>query len=259
MSKNIIAAEPRLDIVRNGLTLWLDASLQSSYPGSGSTWFDLSGNDQNFTLYNSPTYSTNNGGELLFSGTNDYARIINSTAIDSSASSGTIDFWFRSIYSSLGPHGGRLISFSDSSGTGSDTTSTQGSNKDYNNYLCIVKNNPAESISLWYKANPSTFGPSTLVNTNSYFNAAITWDTSGGSMTFKFYLNSTNSNTTTVTQSPYGSAASTITIGQNCAGALSNPFENTSCAFSNIKLYSRALTSAEISHNYNVTKSRFGL
>jgi len=31
-------------IIKNGLTLWLDADNPNSYPGSGNTWFDLSGN-----------------------------------------------------------------------------------------------------------------------------------------------------------------------------------------------------------------------
>src|SRR6056300_111169 len=37
-------------IVRDGLVLHLDAANVKSYPGSGSTWFDLSGNGNNFTL-----------------------------------------------------------------------------------------------------------------------------------------------------------------------------------------------------------------
>ena len=245
--------------VRDGLVLYLDAANARSYPKSGTTWFDRSGNGQNFTLYNSPTFSTNNGGELLFSGSNDYARIRNSSSIDLLSSNGTIEVWFRTISGTLGGTYVRLISFSDETGTGSDTTSTQGTNRDYDNYLCLVKNNTAESLGLWYKNNPNAFGPATLVNTNTYFNAVISWSTSGASMTFNFYLNSTNTNTSTVTQSGYSIDASTITIGQNCAAALTNPQENSSCAFSSMKLYNRALTAAEIQQNYNALKGRFGL
>ena len=72
-------------------------------------------------------------------------------------------------------------------------------------------------------------------------------------------MNSTNTNTSTVTQSGYSIDASTITIGQNCAAALTNPQENSSCAFSSMKLYNRALTAAEIQQNYNALKGRFGL
>jgi hypothetical protein len=246
-------------IVRDGLVLDLDAGVRDSYPGSGTTWRDLSVYNENFTLYNSPTFSTNYGGELLFSGLNDYARITTSSSIDSSASNGTIEVWFRTISSTLGVTYARLVSFSDATGTGSDTTSTQGTNRDYDNYLCLVKNNTAESLGLWYKNNPNAFGPATLVNTNNYFNATITWSTSGSNMTFKFYLNGSNTNTSTIAQSGYSTNATTITLGQNCAGALTNPLENSSCAFSSFKLYNRALTASEIQQNYNALRNRFGL
>ena len=43
-------------IVRNGLLMYLDAGIANSYPGSGTTWTDLSGNSLNGTLTNGPTY-----------------------------------------------------------------------------------------------------------------------------------------------------------------------------------------------------------
>lgn len=61
-------------IVRDGLVLHLDAANVKSYPGSGSTWYDLSGNGNNFTLYNSPTFAD---GAFTFNGTNQYARSTN--------------------------------------------------------------------------------------------------------------------------------------------------------------------------------------
>ena len=203
--------------------------------------------------------STNYGGELLFSGANDYARITTSNSIDSAASNGTIELWFRTISSTIGGNYARLVSFSDATGTGSDTTSTQGTNRDYDNYLCLVKNATAESLGVWYKSSPSAFGPATLVNTNRYFNAVFTWSTSGGNMTFNFYLNASNTNTSTVAQTGYSTNATTITLGQNCAGALTNPYENSSCAFSLFKLYNRALSASEVLQNYHATKGRFGL
>jgi hypothetical protein len=247
------------DLIQDGLVLCLDAANTKSYPGSGTNWMDLSGNNENFILYNSPSFSTNYGGELLFSGANDYARITTSNSVDSAASNGTIELWFRTISSTLGVTYARLVSFSDALGTGSDTTSTQGTNRDFDNYLCLVKNATAESLGVWYKSNPSAFGPATLVNTNSYFNAVLTWSTSGGNMTFNFYLNGSNTNTSTVAQSGYSTNATTITLGQNCDGALTNPHENSSCAFSSFKLYSRALSAAEVRQNYNATKGRFRL
>lgn len=50
------------DIVRSGLVLNLDAAEPASYPGTGTTWYDLSGNGNNGTLVNGPTYNSANGG-----------------------------------------------------------------------------------------------------------------------------------------------------------------------------------------------------
>lgn len=46
-------------IVQSGLVLNLDAGVSASYPGSGSTWNDLSGNQINGTLFNSPIFTNN--------------------------------------------------------------------------------------------------------------------------------------------------------------------------------------------------------
>jgi hypothetical protein len=67
---------------------WLDAAQSStltistgvstcaaSYPGTGTAWTDLSGNGNNGTLTNGPTYSSANGGSIGFDGTNDYVSL----------------------------------------------------------------------------------------------------------------------------------------------------------------------------------------
>lgn len=57
----------RTKIVTDGVVLHLDAGDRNSYPGSGTTWFDLSGNNNHFAIngsaYNSsgPTYMDFNG------------------------------------------------------------------------------------------------------------------------------------------------------------------------------------------------------
>lgn len=54
-------------IVTDGLVLLLDAGNRKSYPGTGSTWFDLSGNGYHFTLYNSPAFSSSDAqGSFTF-------------------------------------------------------------------------------------------------------------------------------------------------------------------------------------------------
>jgi len=60
------------NIVTDGLVLAWNAADRNSYPGTGTTIYDLSGNGNNGTLYNGVGFSTANGGVLTFDGTNDY-------------------------------------------------------------------------------------------------------------------------------------------------------------------------------------------
>ena len=58
-------------IVTNGLVMYVDAANVKSYPGSGTTWSDMSGNGNNGTLVNSPVLGAN-GGSLQFNGSTQY-------------------------------------------------------------------------------------------------------------------------------------------------------------------------------------------
>ena len=55
-------------ITDSGLVLCLDAGNPVSYPGSGTTWRDVSGQSNNGTLVGGPTFNSTNGGSLVFTG-----------------------------------------------------------------------------------------------------------------------------------------------------------------------------------------------
>ena len=65
--------------VTDNLVLSLDAANIKSYIGSGTTWSDLSGNNNTAALTNGPTFTSSFGGSIIFDGTNDTADI---TTID---------------------------------------------------------------------------------------------------------------------------------------------------------------------------------
>ena len=60
------------------LILCLDAANTNSYPGSGTTWTDMSGKENDGTLTNGPTFSSDDMGSIVFDGSNDY---VNATPI----------------------------------------------------------------------------------------------------------------------------------------------------------------------------------
>ena len=66
-------------IITDGLILALDAASPKSYPGSGTTWYDLTTNSLDATLYNGVSFSTNKQGTMVFDGVNDYGQISSST------------------------------------------------------------------------------------------------------------------------------------------------------------------------------------
>lgn len=70
-------------ISTDGLILCLDAANPKSYPGSGTSWIDVSGNDNNGTLTNNPTFENVDSGCFTFDGVDDYIntsyRLINGT------------------------------------------------------------------------------------------------------------------------------------------------------------------------------------
>jgi hypothetical protein len=79
-------------IPSSGLLSNLDAGNSTSYPGSGSTWNDISVNNYNTTLYNSPTYSSTNGGSLVFDGISQYGQTPNTIT---SFNQGTFIAWIK--------------------------------------------------------------------------------------------------------------------------------------------------------------------
>lgn len=70
-----MAGYPGPNLVEDGLVLCLDAGNQKSYPGGGSTWFDISGNRNHATLVNTPTFTRRMGGAFQFNGTSQYATM----------------------------------------------------------------------------------------------------------------------------------------------------------------------------------------
>jgi hypothetical protein len=65
------------NVTTTGLVLNLDPGNVISYAGSGNNWADLSGNGYNGTLTNGPTFSSSNGGNIVFDGNDDVASFGN--------------------------------------------------------------------------------------------------------------------------------------------------------------------------------------
>ena len=80
-------------LVTDELVLALDAGRTLSYSGNGTTWTDLSGNSNNGTLTNGPTFSSDNFGSIVFDGTNDFVTLGTQINSDITTTDVTISFW----------------------------------------------------------------------------------------------------------------------------------------------------------------------
>lgn len=86
-------------IVTDGLVMNLDAGFVSSYPKTGTTWKDLSGDNYDGTLVNGPTFSNDGGGSIVFDGSDDFVQIPYSTYWDTNvfgtATNFTLECWYK--------------------------------------------------------------------------------------------------------------------------------------------------------------------
>ncbi|MDC0478797.1 gliding motility-associated C-terminal domain-containing protein [Flavobacteriaceae bacterium] len=97
------------EIVTDGLILYLDASNSNSYPGQGSTWFDISGNNNDATI-NGPIFSNSQIKNFVFDGNDDVITSMNL----SNYSDLTIEIWYYNNKTS-GEHD--LLTYNGNSGS----------------------------------------------------------------------------------------------------------------------------------------------
>jgi len=218
-------------IVTNGLVLNLDASRTSSYPNTGTTWYDISGNGNNGTMTNGPIFGTASGGAITFDGVNDYIGLGTKTALAPATSDFTISFW-------LNPN--NWGSLSSTSYSPIFVTLVNGG-------LWIGKNGPNFVLRTAYIADDIQY--SVLPTVNQW--TMVTINRVGN--TAKIYYNGSVVASATVTRN-YVSGNSSL--GVDIPDGTGN--------YSNIKLstfnyYNRGLSDSEITQNFNATKSRFGL
>ena len=224
-------------IVQSGLVLNLDAGNTNSYPGSGTAWTDLSGNGNNGTLTNGPTYSSANGGSIVFDGSNDYVTLGTPALMNGVQVPLTISLWARAnsfgTYNTLwgvygSTSGGKLYSlFRVDSGTLRYFTSNSSGGFQFNNSF-------APSTSVW-----------------NFYTVTVSGTLSSPSVTI--YLNSSSQTFSYSTLTSSLNLSVDFRIGSNSTGG-----ELWNGNISNVMWYNRALTASEVQQNYNALRGRYG-
>jgi hypothetical protein len=215
------------DIVKDGLVLHLDAGDIKSYPGSGTTWFDISGNNINGTLINGVGYSADSLGYLTFDGVDDTVNF---------------DYDFRSTwsYECWGFHN----AINGFAFLGQGTTSA-------NNGLHIwFISNTALRFGMYSN---DTDALSLATSTNVWYHYCFTYNHS--TFAKQIYRNGVQLTGTPVqAQSAYtGTGTARIGATYSSGGGYANG------RISNAKLYNRVLSAQEIQQNFNALRGRYGI
>ena len=225
-------------IVTDGLVLCLDVGNTKSYPGTGTTWSDLSGNGNNGSLQNmdGANFNSANGGSLTFDGSNEQVSL-GSLALNTAT--GTISFWAKldvdvnsSFAGNTRPYG--TNEFFEMRWGG---VTPQGGNLRFDiggggNILPTIKDN-------W--------------NSNQWYNIAAVWDANAN--TFAWYIDGVldSSSNLGVSAATVTSLSANTVIGN---GGDTGYFDGNISQFS---AYNRTLSASEIQQNFNALRGRFGL
>ena len=224
-------------IVTDGLVFAVDAANKKSYPGSGTTWTDLAGSN-NGTLTNGPTFDSGNGGSIVFDGSDDY--------VTSPAS------YFNNILTNVLT----LETFINISNTSGYQQIGGGQDNTLYRYTAAFNwNQVGETDKLGFDLEAAS-GQVRLVSTstftsNNWLHLVGTYDGS----TAKFYINNTLEDTDTGTSGNINDFDGFI-LGRDINFSAGRVFNGKMACY---KVYNKALTSTEITQNYNALKSRFGL
>jgi hypothetical protein len=221
------------DVSESGLVLSLDAGNLKSYPGSGTTWTDLSGNGNTGTLVNGVGYNSSNLGSLVFDQIDDTVTILQSSSTNITSNTITFGGWVYPTISNKYQH--IIVKNIGSSRQYGMWLSINGTSQIFRNLNGVISQGNVTLSSPW------------MVNTWNYI--ILTYNGS----TIKIYLNSNE----VYSQNASGNIVN-VESNVNIGGEPSQSFVlNGNIA--QVSIYNRALTAQEIQQNFNATKSRFGL
>lgn len=217
----------------NGLVLFLDAAVSASYPGTGATWADLSGNNSNGTL-SSAIYTNTNGGAISFGGAGDSVNIPYAAQFNI-RNAITLSIWIK-----------RTTGFSQTQDTmilGRPPSwffydAYNSGNIHGDVYIDTVRRGALET---------------SVPFDNNWYQVVYTYD--GNTHISNIYKNGTLINSNTLTGlSNYlidSSTANFQSMGWNSLGR--------GMLLNDALIYNRALSLTEIQQNFNVLKNRYGL
>jgi len=227
--------------VKDSLVLYLDAANHRSYPGSGTTWYDLSGNENNFTLSGAPTYT----GTYFNFNTSQVAACVNTTCGNFGSGSFTIEYVaYYTASSGVGSLYALLYKRDSLYAPGIDGAPGWAFRHGANTFW-VQDNNPGGTSNSY--TNVVGF---TIPNQTSLVHMAYTVEKNGTQTTGSMYTNGVL--TSTDKKTFIGTNLVDSTIPMQIA-------TSTTGSIAMVRMYNKKLSATEVTQNYNALKNRFGL
>jgi hypothetical protein len=259
-------------IITDGLIMNLDAGFALSYPTMGTTLYDLSGKGNGGTLINGPTFSTNGGGSIHLDGVDDridipkdMSGLTHNIQYDINW---TVECWMYMYTPDTSPQVYKQI-FGNYNGCNYDALPGNAAgffiydaNSSSNVYCYFAfgpKNNPGggqcPTIDFSWNNSESSWVYSSAINKWCHFVM-----TSDDGTNYKLFINGVQQGATKTANFKN----SQLRTDNNLTSTYNYSFGGQSIGYNEVdfgimRMYNKPLSQAEITQNYNATKSRFGL
>lgn len=216
--------------VTNDLLLMLDANQTSSYPGSGTIWYDIAGSSQDMTLVNSPTFVSGTVSYFDFNGTTQFATG-NGVTVPTTAYTKSVWVWVdafgeNNIVSGFDGIGGHFLFMGGASFT----------------KLFVGHHNQGVLF--------TSYGSSASISLNTWYNITVTFNTTDG---IKIYINGQLDSSHNMKIAHTGSGNTNLACYSNSGGNQLNG------RISKVYTYGRALTESEVEQNFFYDREKFGI
>ncbi len=218
------------DLVQDGLVLSLDAADKNSYPGSGTTWYDLSGNGNNGTL-SAAAIGTDVPGNMDFNGTDENVVIGDPAVLDVSTGDWTVSAWANQL--------------------DENKSSNQGIVGKYGSHpsIALMSDNGIARIFAYTTGGTRSISSGDIADSN-WHHVVATHDYDGDTT---LYVDGSSRGT---------SSTSTDSLANNNSWAIGSRESNNNYfdgKIAGVHILNRALSAKEISQNFNAQRSRFGV
>lgn len=237
IAQNYNALNNRYSPVTNNLVAYYNPDLTTSYPGTGTTLFDISGNGLNGTMSNLSFTDP----YLTYNGTSSSTSIADNALLEPGTGDFTLEAWV--YYSAITGSTRTFISKTDNGGLASAWSYGLRTNTAGATYLEV--GNGTTSVTT----------PTYTVSTGQWYQIVGVY-TNVGSKSIALYVNGASQGSNSHTFTSVKNSVNPLYLGSYNGGEYSQWFNG---RMGIVRYYNTALTSAQVAQNFNANRATYGL